>query len=218
MGDLEINPKELSEEIKELLPYLRKIKDFEFRLNYNIAKTVNFTWGILFLFAGVLDYMLTINKVRPDFGWVGVVIIGFFLQSMIERQNLLYESTTAEHRSIPWVDIIIIGLNFVIVVFLIQLGYDEFVSSTIWITNGILAVWKKENDLYEGWGCITDNFQRNIIGVGSFSAAGINLLIIFFVNSFLDVAGLVSGIIVFLAFLAVYMFNRNKESNVSIDN
>ncbi|MCH8906010.1 MAG: hypothetical protein IH840_02890 [Candidatus Heimdallarchaeota archaeon] len=216
MEDAKIDPQELSEEIKELLPYLKKIKDFELRLNFNIAKTVNFIWGILFLFAGVLDYVLAINDVSTEFVWSGVVIIGFFIQTMIDRQSLLYAGEEQITSGKPWIDLALISLSSLFVIVLIQSANKEFIQPLIWLTNAILALWKKENDLYDGWGCITDNIQRNIIGFGSLTAAVISYSIVMTAESFEDIAGLISGVVIFLSFLTVYLFNRNKQLNLSI--
>lgn len=96
--------KEISpEEIRELLSYMEKIKNFEKRYKLQIIAVERIIWGLLLIIAGLLDFTFAayIFQYGPVFiPWVLIIPVGLLMTNFLSNQTKIIEES--EEDKIPF--------------------------------------------------------------------------------------------------------------------
>lgn len=109
-----------SEEIRELLNYITKIKNFEQKYKLHIESAERMIWGCLLVIAAILDFVFAayLFGYGPVFiSWIFIIPVGVLLTSFIgNRQIVLAESKVKKPF---YKEPLYIGLLLIIVVMIV---------------------------------------------------------------------------------------------------
>ncbi|RLG12822.1 hypothetical protein DRN69_06415 [Candidatus Pacearchaeota archaeon] len=115
-----------SSEIRELLSYMEKIKNFEKKYKLQLESVQRMIWGCLLLIAGILDFVFAAYLFRygPVFiPWIFIVPVSVLLMNFVSSRPILTEEK--KKKKPLYKEPIYVGLLLVIVV-MIAFGNANF--------------------------------------------------------------------------------------------
>ena len=76
-----------AKDVEEILGYINRIKDYEIDTQRRIDSSISLVWGILLIFAGILDLLLQLNSspMIASIPWFLVIIGGITYSILIMR-------------------------------------------------------------------------------------------------------------------------------------
>lgn len=89
-----MNEKISAEEIRELLQYIEKIKDFERKYKIQITAVERITWGLLLVTAGILDFVFAgyLMGYGPVFiPWALIIPVGLLMTNFLTKRTQIVE-------------------------------------------------------------------------------------------------------------------------------
>ena len=209
-------------ELKQLLYFMQRVKSFERTFMIQKDSIIKLIWGLLFVGAGVLDYVMVDLQIETAavgifslLPWVIAMLSGLIIQIFSDRHITNIYSREMKKESNSAATLILISGFILIGVVVTIFNMNEIYSLTfpmISIISGLMAlVLDKEN--YQKNKDIINRYSYYLTPFITFSAAILMILISLLDNTNFRYHGLLFGISIGSSFLITAIWNRNSVQN-----